>query len=88
VILGLPISVQPEFIEAALTAGKHVLSEKPIAGTIARAQKLIKYYESDAVKGNATWAVAENFRFLESFEYGRQEVEKLGRILGTAPLRK
>jgi len=82
VILALPILAQPEFVEAALAAGKHVLSEKPIAGTVSAAQKLIQYYKSDAVQGNATWAVAENFRFLESFEYGRQEVEKLGRILG------
>jgi predicted dehydrogenase len=82
VILALPILTQPEFVEAALAAGKHVLSEKPIAGTVSRAEQLIKYYKSNAVKGNATWAVAENFRFLESFEFGRQEVEKLGRILG------
>lgn len=82
VILALPILIQPEFIEAALAAGKHVLSEKPIAGTVSRAEQLIKYYKSDAVKESATWAVAENFRFLDSFEFGRQEVEKLGRVLG------
>jgi predicted dehydrogenase len=82
VILALPITKQPEYIEAALAAGKHVLSEKPIAGDVKRAEHLIRYYRSDKVKGGATWAVAENFRFLESFEYGRQEVEKLGRILG------
>jgi predicted dehydrogenase len=82
VILALPIPSQPEYIEAALAAGKHVLSEKPIAGDIKRAENLIKYYKSDKVKGAATWGVAENFRFLESFEYGRQEVQRLGRILG------
>jgi len=73
---------QPEFIEAALAAGKHVLSEKPIAADIKRAEKLIEYSKGDKVKNKATWAVAENFRFLESFEYGRQEVEKLGKVLG------
>ncbi|KUJ11872.1 NAD(P)-binding protein [Mollisia scopiformis] len=82
VILALPIMTQPEFIEAALAAGKHVLAEKPIAADIHRAEKLIAYYQSDKVKGGATWAVAENFRFLESFEYGREEIEKLGKILG------
>lgn len=34
------------------------------------------------MKGGATWAVAENFRFLDSFEYARQEVQKLGKVLG------
>jgi len=34
------------------------------------------------VLGNATWGVAENFRFLESFEFARQEIGKLGRVLG------
>lgn len=82
VILALPILAQPEYIEAALAAGKHVLSEKPIAKDISSAEKLIQYYKSDKVKSGASWAVAENFRFLDSFEFGRQEVLKLGRILG------
>ena len=81
-ILALPILTQPEFIEAALVAGKHVLSEKPIAGDVKRAEQLIKFYKSDKVKGGATWAVAENFRFLDSFVFGKKEVEKLGRVLG------
>jgi predicted dehydrogenase len=41
----------------------------------------VTYYKSDKVKGGVTWGVAENFRFLESFEYARQEVQKLGRVL-------
>lgn len=82
VIIALPILSQPEYIEAALAAGKHVLSEKPIAGDIKRAEQLINYYKGDKVKGGATWAVAENFRFLESFEQGKKEVEKLGKIVG------
>lgn len=65
-----------------MIAGKHVLSEKPIAGDVKRAEQLIHFYRSDKVKNGATWAVAENFRFLDSFGFGRQEVEKLGRVLG------
>ena len=82
VILALPITIQPEFIEAALAAGKHVLSEKPIAGTVSRAEQLIAYSKSNAVKGNATWAVAENYRFLETYRFGAREIKRLGRILG------
>lgn len=34
------------------------------------------------MQGNATWGVAENFRFLESFEFARKELGNLGRVLG------
>lgn len=70
-------------MEAALTAGKHVLSEKPIAENVDRAKKLIEFYSSEMVKEGATWAVAENYRFLESFAYGTLEVRKLGRLVVT-----
>ncbi|KAJ5041157.1 uncharacterized protein L3040_005708 [Drepanopeziza brunnea f. sp. 'multigermtubi'] len=82
VIIALPILAQPEFIEQALIAGKHVLSEKPIAGDIKRAEELIQFYKGERVKHGATWAVAENFRFLDSFKFGREQVEKLGKVLG------
>lgn len=82
VIIALPILSQPEYIEAALLAGKHVLSEKPIAKDLVHANKLIKFYESKVDKSKATWAVAENFRFLESFRFGAQEARKMGKVLG------
>jgi predicted dehydrogenase len=82
VILALPIPSQPEYIEAALAAGKHVLSEKPIAEDIKKAEHLIQFYRSGKTKGGATWGVAENFRFLESFEFAAKEVQRLGRVLG------
>jgi len=43
---------------------------------------LIKYYKSEKVKNKATWGVAENYRFLDSYIYASQEILKLGRILG------
>lgn len=82
VILALPILSQPEYIETALAAGKHVLSEKPIAGDVKTAERLIQFYRGGKAKGGATWGVAENFRFLESFEFGAKEVQRLGRVLG------
>lgn len=86
VVVALPILTQPEFIEAALLAGKHVLSEKPIAKDLKTAENLLKFYETK-VKGNpelkgVTWAVAENFRFIESIHFAAKEVKKLGKVLG------
>lgn len=45
--------------------------------------ELIKWYhENKAANKNVAWGVAENFRYLESFKYARQEIEKLGKIIG------
>lgn len=79
----LPIANQVPFIRSALSAGKHVLSEKPAAENVADAVDLIKWYhENKAANKDATWSVAENFRYLESFKYARLEIEKLGKIMG------
>lgn len=61
----------------ALKAGKHVLSEKPIAADVKTAQLLLKE-KAD----KATWSVAENFRFLDSFIFAQEEVRKLGNVTG------
>jgi predicted dehydrogenase len=82
VIIVLPIMKQAEFIEAALAAGKHVLSEKPIAETIQRAERLFQFSKSNKVKGGATWSVAENYRYVEAYRVAAAEVKKLGKILG------
>jgi predicted dehydrogenase len=75
--------VQPAYIEAALAAGKHVLSEKPIANDVEAAEKLIHFYTALKEKGSkATWGIAENFRFLEPFQFASQEIEKLGGVVG------
>ena len=78
----LPILNQPEYIRAALSAGKHVLSEKPIAENVKDAADLIQWYHSNIDTKRVTWAVAENFRYLNSFDHAQQEVQKLGRVLG------
>jgi predicted dehydrogenase len=55
--LVLPISVFPSAIEAALNAGKHVVSEKPAAPDVASGRKLL------AVPRKSIWMVAENWRY-------------------------
>lgn len=61
VIIALPIPKQPEIVELALKAGKHVLSEKPIAPDVAGAKKLIEVYETQYKPQSLSWRVAENF---------------------------
>ncbi|CEL11518.1 hypothetical protein ASPCAL14620 [Aspergillus calidoustus] len=80
VVISLPIANQGKYIRAALLAGKHVLSEKPVAENVAEAEELIRWYRTE-IKG-ATWAVAENFRFLDSYAYAADQIKTLGRIIG------
>ncbi|GAB7347151.1 hypothetical protein MBLNU459_g3270t1 [Dothideomycetes sp. NU459] len=83
VIIALPIPAQPAFVKQALLAGKHVLSEKPIAKDMATAHELLAWYRSGVVEeSGATWSVAENFRFLARFRHGAAAVQTLGPVLG------
>ncbi|KAF8478829.1 oxidoreductase family protein [Gautieria morchelliformis] len=59
VIVALPITVQPDVIRAAFSYGKHVLSEKPLAPSVANGLELINEYEKQW-KGKVLWRVAEN----------------------------
>ncbi|KAJ5915750.1 hypothetical protein N7466_011683 [Penicillium verhagenii] len=47
VIIALSIESQPRYIKAALLAGKHVLSEKPIAEISRMQSTLIKWYRTE-----------------------------------------
>jgi len=80
VVIALPILAQPDYIKKALAAGKHVLAEKPIAKDISTAQELLAWTK-DSSNTTATYTVAENFRFLDSFIYGSQVLSSLGRLL-------
>ena len=83
VIIALPILVQPEYIKKAIAAGKHVLSEKPIAKDVQTAKDLIDWYGKNKMVHGQTigWSVAENFRYIDSLRTAREEREKLGKIL-------
>lgn len=80
--ISLPIPKQPEYVRLALSAGKHVLSEKPIAENVKDAQELIDWYYANIDSKKVTWSVAENFRYLDSFEYAREQVHRAGKLLG------
>ncbi|KAL2018606.1 hypothetical protein VTK56DRAFT_576 [Thermocarpiscus australiensis] len=77
VVVALPILHQPGVVEKALRAGKHVLSEKPVAGDVEGAQRLVAWYEALG-SGRPVWGVAENFRFMESLWYAAERVREVG----------
>lgn len=51
-----------------------------MAENVKEAEELIKWYRSEI--NGPTWCIAENWRFLESHRYARDEIKGLGRILG------
>lgn len=60
VSLVLPITAQPELILAALKAGKHVLSEKPVGKDVQAGRKLVEEYERVYKPKGLIWRVAES----------------------------
>lgn len=80
VVVALPILAQPDVIRRALLAGKHVLSEKPIAPTLAEASALIDWYVRTFPRRLPVWGVAENFRFQEAWGYAREQAGALGGV--------
>lgn len=72
VIIALPITTQPDVIRRAWEHGKHVLSEKPVAPTVAEGALLIREYDKK-YKEKVIWRVAEN----EEAGTANREVGKL-----------
>ncbi|OAL47725.1 NAD(P)-binding protein [Pyrenochaeta sp. DS3sAY3a] len=77
VVIALPITAQPPIIKKALRAGKHVLSEKPIAKDVETAKDLINFYKQ---LGNQKpiWAVGENLKFVEGLVIGAEKLKQIG----------
>ncbi|PKS06036.1 hypothetical protein jhhlp_007870 [Lomentospora prolificans] len=76
VVVALPILNQPAVIKKAIAAGKHVLSEKPIAKDTATAKELLEWYGS--LSSPPIWGVGENFRFLDSVVYATEQLKEIG----------
>ena len=74
VIMALPLDKQPEYVTMALTAGKHVLSEKPIAPTVLEAKVLRDVYEIH-FSSQLQWSVAENFRYEPAIQRATEIVQ-------------
>jgi len=81
VIIALPIKNQPDYIRKSLLAGKHVLSEKPVAENVKDAVDLIEWYEKEIQPKGVTWGVAENARFWAATVYAGEQRQKVGKAL-------
>ena len=53
-----------------------------MAENVAEAVDLIRWYHSNVDTTTCTWSVAENYRYINSFEHARAQVQKLGGVLG------
>jgi predicted dehydrogenase len=72
----LPILTEPEVILAALKAGKHVISEKPVAADVARGKALLQAAAKLTQANGRVWMVAENFRYIQEFNLAGQMVRR------------
>ncbi|KAI0649809.1 oxidoreductase family protein [Trametes meyenii] len=82
VIVVLPITVQPGVILKALAAGKHVLSEKPVAPDVSKGRALIKEYEAKYKPKGLVWRVAENFEAEPGYRTAQRVIQegKIGKV--------
>lgn len=67
----LPIDAQPAMVEKCLAAGKHVISEKPVATDLAEGRRLIDVWRRTGL----VWMVAENYRYEQSWLRAAELVE-------------
>ncbi|CAB9496536.1 Uncharacterized oxidoreductase [Seminavis robusta] len=81
-VVALPLDVQPALVLRLLKAGKHVLSEKPIAPTVELAQQLVAEYQA-IPEQQRQWSVAENFRYEPGIETVAEKIRtnEIGDIL-------
>ncbi|KAL3928485.1 MAG: hypothetical protein SGBAC_012630, partial [Bacillariaceae sp.] len=78
VILSTPIDVQSDMVLQALQAGKHVLSEKPLAVSMDQAHALIEEYEA-AFEDRLVWNVAGDYRYASAVRFSHKAMEEIGK---------
>lgn len=78
----LPIPTQPAVLAQALAAGKHVISEKPIAPDLETAGRLIAEHRRHP---GQVWMVGENWRYEDAFVRAAELVQAgaVGRLVAT-----
>ena len=81
VIICLPLDVQPEYVIKAFEAGKHVLSEKPIAATSSAGKAILDLYNTRFKPQGLRWSVAENYRYEGGFVHGAEAAKEIGYVV-------
>ncbi len=69
----LPIPAMPQAVAQALEAGKHVISEKPIAPSVAEGRRLLAIHHRHP---DRVWMVAENVRYEASYTWAGQRIRE------------
>ncbi|GFZ44284.1 hypothetical protein JCM24511_02006 [Saitozyma sp. JCM 24511] len=82
VLVILPIPSQPPVILQALEAGKHVLSEKPVAMDVESGKRLVEEYTSKYQPRGLVWRVAENWEVEPGYVWAAEQIRSgaLGKI--------
>ncbi len=65
VLISSPCYSHPGYVEAALAAGKHVYSEKPVAVDVAGCEQVIR--QGELVKGKQSLAIGFQIRFASAY---------------------
>lgn len=75
--------VQVDLSLKMLRAGKHVIQEKPAAGSTSEADNALSCYKSfcDHFPSQPIWAVAENYRFEPAFVESRNLINEIGDMM-------
>ena len=82
ILIAIPISVQPSIILKSLAAGKHVLSEKPVAPDVKKGLEMIGTYNQLYKDKGLVWRVAENFEAEPGYRAAAAAIQsgKIGRV--------
>ncbi|EIM87183.1 NAD-P-binding protein [Stereum hirsutum FP-91666 SS1] len=82
ILIMLPITTQPSIVLKCLSHNKHVLSEKPVAPSIAEAKEIIRTYETKYKPKGLLWRVAENWSTEPGFLKSRDVIAAgtIGRV--------
>ena len=83
VTIALPITVQPSIVLKCLAAGKHVLSEKPIAPDVKKGLELIDTYHHLYKSKGQVWRVAENYEAESGYRAAAAAIRagKIGKVI-------